>query len=262
MTLAVGASRRTPLTAASAVTIGIGVVAWVVTLVWAAGMGMGAEPGTMGLGLAGFVPIWTVMMAAMMLPAIAPLVTLYSRTVRDHRPARLGAFGSGYVLAWASTGFVAFALASLFETLADDRPTFAQAVAVAAFAVCGIYQLTPMKRWCLRHCRSPISHLVKYASYTGPTRDLRAGVHHGLLCIGCCWMLMVALVAVGVMNIPVMVGIALLIAVEKRSRFGEVLAKVAGIAALAFAVLIVFDAGLAPGLHDSGEPMDMDMPMP
>jgi predicted metal-binding membrane protein len=262
MTLAVGASRRTPLTAAAAVTIAIGVVAWAATLVWAADMGMGAEPGTMGLGLAGFVLIWTLMMAAMMLPAIAPLVSLYSRTVRDHRPARLGAFGSGYVLAWASTGFVAFALATFFDTLADDRPTLAQAVAIGAFAVCGIYQLTPVKRWCLRHCRSPLGHLLKYASYKGPTRDLRAGVHHGLLCIGCCWMLMVALVAVGVMNIPVMVGIALLIALEKRSRFGEVLAKVAGIAALAVAVLIVFDASLAPGLHDSGEPMDMDMPMP
>ena len=104
------------------------------TLVWAADMGMGAEPGTMGLGLAGFVLIWTLMMAAMMLPAIAPLVTLYSRTVCDHRRARLGAFGSGYVLAWALTGFVAFGLASLFATLADDRPTFAQAVAVGAFA--------------------------------------------------------------------------------------------------------------------------------
>jgi predicted metal-binding membrane protein len=262
MTLAVGASPRTPLTAAAAVTSGLGVLAWVATLVWATDMGMGAEPGTMGLGLAGFVLIWTLMMAAMMLPAIAPLVTLYARTVRDHRPARLGAFGSGYVLAWASTGFVAFALASLFDTLADDRPTIAQAAAAGAFAVCGIYQLTPMKRWCLRHCRSPIGHLLQYASYKGPTRDLRAGAHHGLLCIGCCWMLMVALVAVGVMNIPVMLGIALLIALEKRSRFGEVLAKVAGIAALAFAVLVLFDASLAPGLHDTGEPMDMDMPMP
>jgi predicted metal-binding membrane protein len=208
--------------------------------------------------VAGFVVVWTLMMAAMMLPAIAPLVSLYARTVRDRRPARLGAFGSGFVLAWAATGFVAFALAALFDTLAVDRPAVAHAVAVGAFAVCGLYQLTPMKQWCLRHCRSPVGHLLKYAGYTGPTRDVRAGVHHGLVCIGCCWMLMVALVAVGVMNVPVMLGIALLIALEKRWRFGEQLARVAGVAAVAFAVLVVSDASLAPGLHHSGDPMEMD----
>ena len=252
------------MTSAAAVTVGVGLVAWVATLVWAADMGMGAEPGTMGLGVAGFVLMWTLMMAAMMLPAIAPLVALYARTVLDHRRARLSVFGSGFVLAWALTGFVAFALASLFDFLADDRPTVAQAVAVGAFAGCGLYQLTPMKRWCLRHCRSPIGHLIKYSGYKGRSRDLRAGIHHGLVCVGCCWMLMVALVAVGVMNVAVMVGIALLIALEKRWRFGEQLAKVAGVTAIAFAVLLVFDASLAPGLYDSGDQMDMDdeMPMP
>jgi predicted metal-binding membrane protein len=261
MTVAVGEPRRAPLAAATAVTLGVGVIAWVGTLVWAADMGMGAEPGTMGLDLAGFILLWTLMMAAMMRPAIAPLVTLYARTVRDHRRVRLAAFGSGFVLAWALTGFVAFALASLFDALAEDRPAVAHAVAVGSFAVCGLYQLTPMKQWCLRHCRSPLGHLIKYAGYKGHTRDLRAGLHHGLVCVGCCWMLMVALVAVGVMNVAAMVGIALVIALEKRWRYGEQLAKVAGIAALAFAVVLVFDGGLAPGLHDSGVPMDMDEQM-
>jgi predicted metal-binding membrane protein len=142
----------------------------------------------------------------------------------------------------------------------------AHVVAVVAFAACGIYQLTPMKRWCLRHCRSPLGHLLQYASYRGATRDLRAGLHHGLVCIGCCWMLMVALIAVGVMNVPVMVGLALLIALEKQWRRGEMLARFAGVAAVAFAVAIAFDAGLAPGLSDHGGEMDMEMdeqmPMP
>jgi predicted metal-binding membrane protein len=257
MTITIEARPRFRLSTIETVTIGVGVAAWVGTLVWAVDMGMGAEPGTMGLGLVGFVVIWTVMMAAMMLPAVAPLVELYSRTLGDHRPLRLTSFSGGFVLAWALTGFVAYALASMFDALAADRPTVAQAVGVGAYAVCGVYQLSPMKRWCLRHCRSPIGHLINYASYTGPTRDLRAGLHHGLVCIGCCWMLMVALVAVGVMNVPVMLGIALLIALEKRWRYGEALAKVAGIAALVFAVAIVFDADLATGLHHPDEPMEM-----
>ena len=169
-------------------------------------------------------------------------------------------------MAWASTGFIAFAVASHFDTLTEDRPGVAHVVAVAAFAACGVYQLTPMKRWCLRHCRSPLGHLLQYASYRGATRDLRAGLHHGLVCIGCCWMLMIALIAVGVMNIPVMVGLALLIALEKQWRLGELLARFVGVAAVAFSVAIALDAGLAPGLSDDGDEMDMEtdeqMPMP
>ena len=138
-------------------------------MVWAADMGMGAEPGTMGLGLAGFVLIWTLMMAAMMLPAIvAARVTLYARTVRDNRRARLAAFGAGYVLAWALTGFVAFALASVFDTLAEDRPAVAQAVAVAAFAVCGLYQLTPMKQLVPPTLPQPDSGISSSTRLQGP----------------------------------------------------------------------------------------------
>jgi predicted metal-binding membrane protein len=236
--------------------LALGVVAWIATILWAFDMGMGAEPGTMGLGLPAFVGIWTVMMAAMMLPAVSPLVSLYARTVRGE-PARLTMFGLGYVFAWASTGLIAYAVATAFDRLAEERPRVAQAIGVAAFSVCGIYQLTPMKRWCLRHCRSPLGHLLHYASYGGRTRDVRAGLHHGLVCIGCCWMLMVALVAVGVMNIPAMVGLALLIALEKQWRFGETLAKVAGVAALVYAAAIAVDADFAPGLVHTDEPMDM-----
>jgi predicted metal-binding membrane protein len=134
-------------------------------------------------------------------------------------------------------------------------------VAVGAFAAAGVYQLTPMKQWCLRHCRSPIGHLIHYASYRGATRHSRAGAHHGLVCVGCCWTLMILLIAVGVMNIPVMVGLALLITLEKQWQHGEALARFAGVAALLFAVVVAFDADLAPGLIDRGGDMHMEMDM-
>ena len=260
MTTAVGtAPARRP--SATVIAVGAaGVVAWVATIIWALDMGMGPEPGTMGLWFPTFVAMWTLMMAAMMLPAVAPLASMYARTVRG-QPARLVGFAAGYVLAWASTGVIAFAIAALFDALSEDRPGVAHVVAVASFAGCGVYQLTPMKQWCLRHCRSPLGHLLHYASYRGSTRDLRAGAHHGLVCVGCCWMLMIVLVAVGVMNVPVMVGLALLIALEKQWRHGEQLARFAGVAALVFSVAIAFDAGLAPGLNDDGTPMNMDMDM-
>jgi hypothetical protein len=73
-------------------------------------------------------------------------------------------------------------------------------MAVAVFAACGVYQVSSLKdRW-LAHCRSPLGLLMHYASYRGRSRDLRVG-HNGAYCVGCCWGLMVILIAVGVMNV-------------------------------------------------------------
>ena len=128
MTVAVGEPRRAPLAAATAVTLGVGVVAWVGTLVWAADMGMGAEPGTMGLGLAGFVLIWTLMMAAMMLPAIAPLVALYARTVRDHRRGTTRRVRLRIRAGLGADRVRRVRAGLVFDALAEDRPAVAQAV--------------------------------------------------------------------------------------------------------------------------------------
>ena len=178
MTAAVGAEQRRNLTSSAIVLLVLAAAAWIGTIAWIASLDMTLEAGTMGLGLPAFIGMWTLMMAAMMLPAVSPLVSLYAKSVRG-APGALAAFGSGYILTWAGTGVVAFALTTLFGNLAEDRPTVAHVVAVGAFAACGIYQLTPMKQWCLRHCRSPLSHLLHYASYRGRTRHLRAGAHHG-----------------------------------------------------------------------------------
>jgi predicted metal-binding membrane protein len=248
------ASWRAPLASTSLVLIGVAVVAWIGTIAWAVDMGMGAVPGTMGLAPVVFVAMWTSMMAAMMLPSVAPVATLYTRTIRDHRIARVAVFAGGYLVGWAITGVVAFVIASLFDDLATESADVAHVVSVAVFAAAGVYQLSPLKSVCLRHCRSPFSHLLHYAAYSGPTRGLRAGVHHGLVCVGCCWMLMVVLIAVGVMNIPATVGIAVVIALEKHWRHGELLGRLVGVAFLVWALLLIFDPGLAPGLSptDSG----------
>jgi predicted metal-binding membrane protein len=260
MTTAVRADGRAGSITPTAVLFGVAAAAWIATIAWVVALDMTLEAGTMGLAFPAFVGMWTLMMAAMMLPAISPLVSMYARSVRGDAGA-LTAFGSGYLVVWASTGVVAFALSSLFGSLAGDRPGVAHVVAVGAVAAGGVYQLTPMKRWCLRHCRSPLSHLLHYASYRGRTRHLRAGGHHGLVCVGCCWTLMVVLLVVGMMNVPAMIALALLIAFEKQWRHGELLARLAGVAALVFAVAVAIDADLAPGLIDRG-PMEMNEPMP
>ena len=254
MTVAVRDSVRR-LSTPALVTIGLGIVAWLALLVWLAEMNMGSEPGTLGLGLVAFVSMWTLMMAAMMLPAVAPLVGLYARSV-GYRPNRLVAFGVGYVGAWGLTGIAAFLIAKLFREVADNAPTAAHLVGVGGLLMCAVYQLTPLKRWCLRHCRSPIGHLLHYSGYTGSTRDLRAGGHHGLVCIGCCWLLMVGLIIVGIMNVVVMLTLAGVIALEKHWRHGERLAQVVGAAALVMAIAVAFDGSLAAGLWtDDSVPM-------
>ena len=223
-------------------------------------MGLWGMPGTMGMSFGSFLVMWTLMMAAMMLSSVAPLATLYERTVTSQRGPRLTALATGYVLAWGATGIVAFVVADVFGDIAADRATLAQWVAIGCFVAAGLYQLTPLKMRCLDHCRSPLGHLIHYIGFRGPLRDVRAGVHHGLFCLGCCWALMLVMVAFGVMNMAAMVGLALVIAVEKHWRHGEKFARLVGIVAVVWAVAIVIDPSVAPGL-DPDAVMDMDMDM-
>ena len=233
----------------------LAVVAWVGTVIWA--NDMGNMPGTMGLGLGSFVLMWGLMMSAMMLPSVAPMGFLYSRTITHRRRWRLTQFAAGYVVAWTLTGVGAFALAWIAGELASSRPTAARLVAVGVFALVGLYQLTPLKYRCLDHCRSPLGHMMHYASFRGPLRHLKAGLHHGLFCLGCCWALMVLMVVFGVMNVWAMVGLALVIALEKLWRHGAQLARAAGWASLALAVLVIPFPGIATGLNPDAV-MQMD----
>lgn len=246
--------RGTLHTGAMAVLSAIALVAWVITVIWA--NDMGNMPGTMGMGVGEFVAMWTLMMSAMMLPSVAPMGFLYSRTITAKRTRRLGEFVLGYVAAWAATGLVAFCLAWIAGRLAADAPTAAHVTAVAVFAGVGIYQLTPLKARCLNHCRSPLGHMMHYASFQGPLRHFNAGAHHGIFCLGCCWALMVLMVAFGVMNLWAMIGLAVVIALEKLWRHGELLSKVVGVASLALAVVVIFRPEIAPGLNLDGM-MDM-----
>ena len=241
----------------------ISVACWAIIVVWAVRMDMGlwGMPGTMGMRFPSFLVMWTLMMAAMMLSSMSPLAVLYGRSMKQQRGRRLSMFSAGYILGWGATGFPAFLIADRFGAFAADRPLLAQSVAVGCFALAGVYQLAPLKRVCLSHCRTPISHLLRYAAFKGTTKDLRVGIHHALFCIGCCWALMVLMVTFGVMNLAAMIGLALVIAVEKRWRYGEAFARFLGVVALMWAVVIIFEPGAAPGLDPSGlmEMNDMKM---
>ena len=221
--------------------------AWVATVALA--RGMAGMTGAMGLGLVAFVPVWTLMMAAMMLPSVTPAATLYARTVRGNRAARIAGLVAGYLAVWAVAGLPAYGLARFAGWLAGGHPGGAQAAAVAVFALCGVYQLSPFKDRCLAHCRSPLGLLMHYGSYRGRLRAPRVGFHHGGFCLGCCWALLLILVAVGVMNVLAMVGLAVLVLAEKTWSRGPAAGRLAGVAALALAVATIWFPWLAPGLH-------------
>jgi predicted metal-binding membrane protein len=218
---------------------------------------MGSMPGTMGLGIAVFTAVWALMMAAMMLPSVTPFASLYSRTVRDRRGWRLAAFGCGYLIVWALAALPAYGLAWLAGRLVGGHRAGATVLAVAIFAACGVYQLTPVKARCLARCRSPLGLVLKLGSYHGRARDLRAGLYHGAFCLACCWALMALLVAFGVMNVIAMVVLAGAVLAEKTWVRGPHFSRVLGLAALGLAVAVVFLPGLAPGLHQMASPGQM-----
>jgi predicted metal-binding membrane protein len=182
---------------------------------------------------------------------------MYHRSVLSHRALRLTGFTAGYLLAWAGAGIPAFLFTALVARLVRDHPAWATAVAVVVFAAGGMYQLTPLKSRCLRHCRSPLSLLLHYSAYQGRLRDVRAGVHHGAYCLGCCWSLMALFVVLGVMNLAAMVALAVVVLVEKLWVHGGVLARAVGVAALVLAVAVIWVPALAPGLHGTSQMMSV-----
>jgi predicted metal-binding membrane protein len=240
--------------AALLVLLGCAAVAWYFTVLSFGDMAPG--PGTMGLGLAGFLAAWTLMMAAMMLPALSPLTTLYLRSIRSTpsapiRAARTAALVVGYLAAWAVFGVAAFAVALLTAQLATAAADVASWVGAGVLVAAGIYQLTPLKDFCLRHCRSPVAFLLHVSGYKGRLRDLRVGLYHGLYCIGCCWGLMVVLIAAGVMNLAWMAAIAVTVLLEKSWSHGRALSRIVGVALIIFAFFALGSPALLPGLYMS-----------
>jgi predicted metal-binding membrane protein len=169
------------------------------------------------------VVMWAVMMAAMMLPSAAPTVLLVTalasdRTV-DAKPLPITAmlFASGYLLVWCGFSVAATLLqwgldeaGLLSETKALDNGTGAGAILIAV----GIYEWTPLKDACLRHCRSPTEFLVRHWRQDAPGAVL-TGMRHGIFCLGCCWLLMALLFVGGLMNLAWVAAIALLVLLEK-----------------------------------------------
>lgn len=236
--------------------LAVALVAWLVTADRMAGMDAG--PATdLGTPL-WFVGAWTTMMAAMMLPSAAPVVALFGRTYGTRLTAP---FAAGYLLVWVAFGIVAYALHEAVVALELGWLDFDRGgayVAGAAIALAGLYEVTPLKDVCLRHCRSPI-HVLMARWRPGDGGALRMGAEHGGWCAGCCAALMVALFALGVMSLFWMVAVALVILAEKVLPHPRAVTRVVAVVlvALGLAVAIVPDAVPLLG-EPAPAPMSMD----
>lgn len=214
----------------------------------------GAPAGSMSMSLPAFDAMWTVMVAAMMLPAVAPVAIRYRRMI-DTGGTGLGLFTAGYVGVWATSGAVAYPLTVAVATAATASRAVAMGGAAALFLLYGLYQLTPLKARCLRVCHAPFGVLLRYASWRGPLRHLRVGAHHGLYCLGCCWALMLLMFAGGVMNGAAMALLALVVTAEKVWPHGLLIPRLVGVVCCALAVAVLWIPALAPGLLGAPAPM-------
>jgi predicted metal-binding membrane protein len=243
----------------TALLLGLALAAWIVTIERMHGMDAG--PGTDLGGLGWYLGIWLTMMAAMMLPSVAPMVLVFSRISRDRaahgRPfVPTWVFLAGYLLAWTAFGLLAYGLFRALRWAVGGSLGWHGAgpwLAGGAMLAAGLYQLTPLKQVCLRHCRGPM-HFVLHGWRDGRGGALRMGVEHGAFCVGCCWGLMLALFALGVMSLFWMAIVAAVIFAEKLLPSGEKLSRAFALALVAGGVWVGVAPASVPGLVQPDSP--------
>lgn len=202
-----------------------------------------AAMGHMGdpMSLGAFVVAWIAMMAAMMLPAILPVVKLYARAAASGAVAPVPFFVVGYLALWTLLALPAYLAWRELEVPLADGTGWAGRVAGATLLGAALWQLTPLKSVCLRHCRSPMGFFMRSGQGARrPTGALRMGLAHAGFCIGCCWALFAVLVAAASMSLLWLVLFTGLIVLEKNSRHGDRIALAAApvLAGLGIALLI------------------------
>ena len=216
-----------------------------------AGMEMAMAP-TLRDGAA-FVVAWAVMMAAMMLPSALPMIGVYAAMQRSEpstsaRAVAVGAFALTYVVLWAITGVPIYFASVVLMALSPAALAYTIA---AVLVVAGVFQFSPLKQVCLRHCRSPLGFLLGHwrAGWRG---GAGMGWAHALYCLGCCWALMVVLVVAGAMGLPWVLLIACVVAAEKILPRGEWIARTTGVVLALLGLAVAVRPELATALRAAG----------
>src|SRR5690606_12896165 len=190
---------------------------------------LGASPAPWTLATFGLMfQMWLIMMVGMMVPSSMPTILLYARVQHHWLPKQSAArhvalFTAGYLVAWAAFSAIATTAQWALNAsglLAPMTMSVGTKLGAALFAAAGLYQLSPLKNVCLRHCRSPAEFLADHRR-PGVAGAFVTGAHHGLYCVGCCWLLMALLFAGGVMNLLWVAALAVLVLLEKLVPYGH-----------------------------------------
>ena len=195
--------------------------------------------------------MWTVMMVGMMLPSVTPMLLIYLRVAqqaaaRGYRFVTVGWFTAGYLAAWVLFSLTATAAQGVLEVrglMSSMMVTESSRLAGALLVVVGIFQWTPLKNACLAQCRAPLAFIQRHGGFQSTAAgSLRLGFIHGLYCIGCCWALMAVLFVAGVMNLLWIAALMVLVLLEKLVPRGALVARGAGLAAVACGLWLIATA--------------------
>jgi predicted metal-binding membrane protein len=198
--------------------------------------------GPMGMSLGSFLLFWTIMMIAMMFPALAPTASVQFAMLRRQACSTsaccyLLIFLVGYLLIWTIFGLPVFFLSLLNEHLTLHAPTWGIGLDIALLVAIGLYQITPLEKRFLSHCNPTLGCHTEMPSPTSTFLHLKTGLVHSIHCLGCCGGLMLVMVIVGLMNLPWMVLLTIVIFLEKTWRYGDHLSFLIGISLMLFAML-------------------------
>jgi predicted metal-binding membrane protein len=229
--------------------VGVTAIAWFYLFVARAHMAMpmdGMADMAMPFDAVSAFAMWWVMMLGMMLPSASPMILTFATIERRQReraqpyvPTTL--FVAGYLIVWGAFSVLATAAQWALQRTMLLSPMLVPAGSILGgvlFIVAGVYQFTPLKHLCLRHCRSPFAFILNHWR-EGWSGALRMGASHGLYCLGCCWVLMALLFAVGVMNLVWVAAIAAFVFAEKLLPGGIWVGRIAGGAMAAFGVWLL-----------------------
>ncbi len=180
--------------------------------------------------------MWWVMMVAMMVPSASPMLLLFAAVNRKQRTqgspfVSTSVFGAGYIVAWGGFSLLAVGVqwglerAGVLSAMMSSTNVLLTGLVLLA---AGVYQFTPLKNACLRHCRTPMD-FVAHHWRTGSFGAFRMGIEHGVFCLGCCWTLMALLFVGGVMNLYWIAAIAVFVLLEKTIPTGHKLGALTGI---------------------------------
>jgi predicted metal-binding membrane protein len=201
--------------------------------------------------------MWWVMMTAMMLPSAAPILLLFARINRKEKSAGrpfipTGVFAAGYLVAWGGFSALATGLQCALERhglLSPMMLTTSYWLGGSILLAAGLWQLTPIKAMCLRHCRSPMGFLVQ-SWRPGRSGAFRMGLEHGSFCLGCCWFLMGLLFFGGIMNLRWIIGLAVFVLVEKIVPMGSSVGRIVGVGVTAWGGLLLATATITAAPND------------